>query len=53
MHILKRTVNPPQRHLPSGQPPCPKPQRDAHVEEIKNQRPAEDHGVERPCALFG
>lgn len=46
-------MNPPQRHLPPGQPPRPNPQRDRHVEKINNQRPAKDDGVERPGSLFG
>lgn len=45
-------MNPPQRNLPLCQPPRPNPERDAHVEEIENQRPAEDDGVERPGAFF-
>ncbi len=43
----------PQRHLPLRQPPRPHPERDAHVEEVKDERPAEDDGVEGPGSLGG
>ena len=51
--VLKRAVDLAQRHLPPRQPPRPDPQRDAHVEEVEHQRPAEDDGVEGPGALLG
>ena len=50
--ILKRTPNPPQRNLPTSQPPRPNPKRDAHIEEIENERPAKNDGVERPGSFF-
>lgn len=50
--MLKRAANPHQRNLPSSQPPCPYPKRDAHIEEIENERPAKNDGVKRPRSLF-
>lgn len=50
---LKRAMNPPQGHLPFRQSPRPKSQRDTHIEEIENQRPAKDDCVERPRSFFG
>ena len=41
-----------QRNLPLRQPPRPESERDAHIEEIENQRPAKYDCIERPRSFF-
>ena len=50
--MLKGTPNPPQRNLPIKQSPRLNPKRDAHIEEIENERPAKNDSVERPSSFF-
>lgn len=42
-----------QCNLPLCEPPRPNPERDAHIEEVENQRPAENDSIECPRSFFG